>query len=189
MPEHRSSFGGEDAKLLETIETLFREKPFSPPNAAEVANQTGIPAAKVAKLLGLLREHGRLVQVDAAGMLFHSDAVARAREILAEHFRKEGRLESVQFKYLLDTTRKYALPMLDYMDRIGATPPRRQHAISEESANVPLSFERVLGRGRLHRLCDRSVYHGGSRVGEAAASLAAIRRAFRESLTPGYLHT
>ncbi len=121
LPEHRSSFGGEDAKLLETIETLFREKPFSPPDAAEVANQTGIPAAKVAKLLGLLREHGRLVQVDAAGMLFHSDAVARAREILAEHFRKEGRLESVQFKYLLDTTRKYALPMLDYMDRIGAT--------------------------------------------------------------------
>jgi selenocysteine-specific elongation factor len=54
-------------------------------------------------------------------MLFHSDAVARAREIMAEHFRKEARLESVQFKYLLDTTRKYALPMLDYMDRLGVT--------------------------------------------------------------------
>ena len=32
-----------------------------------------------------------------------------------------GRLESVQFKYLLDTTRKFALPMLDYLDRLGAT--------------------------------------------------------------------
>ncbi len=96
-------------------------KPFSPPDAAEVASRTGTPPAKVAKMLGLLREHGRLVQVDAAGMLFHRDAVARAREILAEHFRKEGRLESVQFKYLLDTTRKFALPMLDYMDRLGLT--------------------------------------------------------------------
>jgi hypothetical protein len=27
----------------------------------------------------------------------------------------------VQFKYLLDTTRKFALPMLDYMDRLGVT--------------------------------------------------------------------
>ncbi|MFZ1932834.1 MAG: selenocysteine-specific translation elongation factor [Thermoguttaceae bacterium] len=121
LPEHRSTFGGEEAKLLETIETLFREKLFSPPDAAEVATRTNVPAAKVAKLLGLLREHGRLLQVDAAGMLFHSDAIARAREILAEHFRKEARLESVQFKYLLDTTRKFALPMLDYMDRVGVT--------------------------------------------------------------------
>ena len=77
LPEHRSTFGGEDAKLLETIESLFREKLFSPPDAAEVATRTGTPAAKVAKLLGLLREHGRLVQVDAA-TLFHSEAVARA---------------------------------------------------------------------------------------------------------------
>ena len=121
LPDHRSTFGGEDAKLLETIESLFREKLFAPPDAAEVATRTGTPAAKVAKLLGLLREHGRLVQVDAAGILFHADAVARAQELLAGHFRKEGRLESVDFKYLLDTTRKFALPMLDYMDRVGMT--------------------------------------------------------------------
>jgi len=120
LPEHRSTFGGEDARLLETMEALFRDKLFSPPDAEEVVRQTGTPAAKVGKLLGLLREHGRLVQVEG-GMLFHSEAVDRAREILAEHFRKEDRLESVQFKYLLDTTRKFALPMLDYMDRLGLT--------------------------------------------------------------------
>ena len=54
-------------------------------------------------------------------LLFHKEAVARAREILVEHLRKEGRLESVQFKYLLNTTRKYALPLLDHFDRIGVT--------------------------------------------------------------------
>ena len=43
------------------------------------------------------------------------------RAILAEHFRKESRLESVDFKYLLNTTRKFALPLLDYLDRIGVT--------------------------------------------------------------------
>jgi selenocysteine-specific elongation factor len=54
-------------------------------------------------------------------MWFHREAVQRAREILVAHFQKEGRLESVQFKYLLNTTRKYALPLLDYLDRLGAT--------------------------------------------------------------------
>ena len=43
------------------------------------------------------------------------------QEILIEFLRKEGRLESVRFKYLLDTARKYALPLLDYFDRIGVT--------------------------------------------------------------------
>ena len=38
---------------------------------------------------------------------------------MVEHIEKEGRLESVQFKYLVDTTRKFALPLLDYFDRVG----------------------------------------------------------------------
>ena len=35
--------------------------------------------------------------------------------------KKEGGLESVKFKYLLDTTRKFAIPLLDYFDRTGVT--------------------------------------------------------------------
>ena len=98
----------------------FASRRFRPPSLEEVARQTGAAADKVEKLLGILREHERLVQVEG-GLLFHREAVDRAREILAAHLRKEGRLESVQFKYLLDTTRKFALPLLDYFDRIGVT--------------------------------------------------------------------
>jgi len=60
------------------------------------------------------------VQV-AEGLLFHCEAVDRAREILVDFLRQEGRLESVRFKYLLDTTRKFAIPLLDYFDKIGVT--------------------------------------------------------------------
>ena len=55
------------------------------------------------------------------GLLFHHEAITRARELVLTHFRKESRLESVDFKYLLDTTRKFALPLLDHLDRIGVT--------------------------------------------------------------------
>jgi selenocysteine-specific elongation factor len=57
----------------------------------------------------------------AEGLFFHREAVDRAREILVEFMRKEGRLESVKFKYLLDTTRKFAIPLLDYFDDVGVT--------------------------------------------------------------------
>ena len=51
----------------------------------------------------------------------HREAVDRARDLLISFIGKEGRLESVKFKYLLDTSRKYALPLLDYFDRAGVT--------------------------------------------------------------------
>jgi selenocysteine-specific elongation factor len=116
--EHRSTFRDADATWLEAIESLFRDQPFQPPNAAEVAQRTRVAPDKVEKLLKILREHERLVQVEK-GLLFHCDAVQRAREVLLAHLQKEGRLESVDFKYLLDTTRKFAIPLLDYFDRQG----------------------------------------------------------------------
>ncbi|MGA2796966.1 MAG: selenocysteine-specific translation elongation factor [Thermoguttaceae bacterium] len=120
LPGHRSTFRDEDAGLLDKIDRLFLDQTFHPPSLEDIAVQTGIAREKVEKILKILCEHGRLVEVEK-GVLFHAEAVNRAREILITHLQKEGRLESVQFKYLLDTTRKFALPMLDYLDRLGLT--------------------------------------------------------------------
>jgi selenocysteine-specific elongation factor len=78
----------------------------------------GHPQAAVEKTLKSLREHGRLIWVGQGLYVPHrGDRTAQQR--LIEHIRQEGCLESVKFKYLLDTTRKYALPLLDYFDRTG----------------------------------------------------------------------
>jgi selenocysteine-specific elongation factor len=118
LPTHQATFAQQDAKHLEAIESLFRERAFQPPDAGEIVQATGIPQAAVEKTLKLLREHGRLIWV-GQGLLFHVEAIELARQRLVEHIRQEGRLESVKFKYLVDTTRKYALPLLDYFDRTG----------------------------------------------------------------------
>jgi len=116
--EHRAVFQDEDAKLLDAIESFFRDKAFCPPSVEEVSRHTGVPINKLQAKLGMLREHGRLIRVEE-GLLFHCEAVNRAREMMVAHLEKEGKLESVQFKYLLDTTRKFAIPLLDYLDRLG----------------------------------------------------------------------
>ena len=117
--EHRTAFATQDAAHLEQIEGLLRHEAFHPPGPEQIAEKTGLPAATVQKILKILLEHQRVVKVE--DLLFHREAVDRAREILSAHLRKEGRLESVDFKYLLDTTRKFALPLLDYFDRVGVT--------------------------------------------------------------------
>jgi selenocysteine-specific elongation factor len=117
LPEHRPSFSAEDAARLEAIEEQFRRRLFNPPSATELAEATGLQPAVVERLLKVLCDNGRLAS--AEGTLFHCQAVEEARRRLIEHIRREGCLESVRFKYLLDTTRKYALPLLDHFDRIG----------------------------------------------------------------------
>ena len=97
---------------------LFPAAGFCPAQRGGVGRKTCLAPAAVEKLLGILQEHRRLVAV-GDGLLFHCEAVERARRPLVEHIEKEGRLESVQFKYLVNTTRKFALPLLDYFDRTG----------------------------------------------------------------------
>jgi selenocysteine-specific elongation factor len=120
LPEHREVFSQEEQKLLERVESLFCSHPFSPPQRQEVIDQTPSPAQQTEKILRILIEQGRLVQVER-DLLFHCDAVEQARRILVSFIQKEGMLESVKFKYLLDTSRKFAIPLLDYFDRIGVT--------------------------------------------------------------------
>jgi len=120
LPGHSESFSDDEQKLIRSVESVFTERYFNPPNLQEVIEHTKASRDKVQKIFKILIEQQRLVRVDK-DLFFHRDAVEQARETLVTYIREQGSLESVKFKYLLDTTRKYAIPLLDYFDRIGLT--------------------------------------------------------------------
>ena len=120
LPTHRETLAGPDQQLFEAIDALYRGRPFNPPEPDEVAAATKARPEDVRRVMKMLVEQERLVRVPEE-MFFHREAVEKARGILVDELKKAGRLESVRWKYLLDTTRKYALPLLDYFDRIGLT--------------------------------------------------------------------
>jgi len=120
LPSHTVTFCEEEQHCLDMVESAFREGGFRPPDPEQGIVAVGGPKEKLGWAVKMLVEHGRLVEV-AQGLLFHRDAVERARTALIAYIQKEGKLESVRFKYVLDTTRKYAIPLLDYFDRIGVT--------------------------------------------------------------------
>jgi len=120
LPGHREDFDPARRRRLDAVEALFARRLFNPPGIDEIVTQTGISATEVQEILRILTEQQVLARIDHK-LLFHSRAVEEAARRLTEHIQKEGMLESVKFKYLLDTTRKYAIPLLDYMDKIGVT--------------------------------------------------------------------
>lgn len=120
LPTHQAVFDEQDQALMDRVEALFARTPFAPPGPQEVAASLRLTPAVRDKTLKLLVQHQRLTKV-GVDLYFHKPAVDKARQIVIDFITKEGKLESVKFKYLLDTSRKYAIPLLDYFDRIGLT--------------------------------------------------------------------
>ena len=120
LPEHHEILSDTEQKLLQAVESLFRSRLFNPPSRTEIVEHTRAPGEKVERTLGIMLEQERLIRVES-DLLFHAEAVERARSILVSSIEKQGSLESVKFKYILDTSRKFAIPLLDYFDRIGVT--------------------------------------------------------------------
>jgi len=120
LAEHQPSFMGLDAEYVEAIERVFEHSGFKPPKLDDVVDEFQFDRRTVERLVKTLLEHGRLVRV-AEDLVFHEKTIERARQILLDHFAENEQLESVRFKYLLDTTRKFAIPLLDYFDRVGVT--------------------------------------------------------------------
>ena len=120
LPEHQETFSDDEQKMLRSVESLYKTRLFNPPGYDEVVEHTRADSERIQKILKILIEQEQLVRVDK-DLLFHREAVERARETLVSFITEQGGLESVKFKYLLNTTRKFAIPLLDYFDRIGVT--------------------------------------------------------------------
>ena len=120
LPEHREQFNNAEQQLLDRVESMFKDRPFDPPGPQEVADKTRAALPQVQRVVRILIEQQRLVRVEQ-DLYFHAEAVATARERLIAYIKEHNGLESVQFKYVLNTTRKYAIPLLDYFDKTGLT--------------------------------------------------------------------
>jgi selenocysteine-specific elongation factor len=121
-PAYREQFDPKTKTLLESVEAVYVDRLFCPPKTEELTAELHQNVGDVNKAIRILNEQQILICVDR-DLYFHWAAIQEAKKRIIEHVRGkgQGRLESVQFKYLLDTTRKYAIPLLDYMDSISFT--------------------------------------------------------------------
>ncbi|MBN2589608.1 MAG: selenocysteine-specific translation elongation factor [Sedimentisphaerales bacterium] len=120
LSEHVEKFSDSEQKLIQNVESLYKNQLFNPPDIQEVMKNTKVSLQDIRKILKILSEQQKLVRVEN-DMFFHNQAIEQARETLISYINQNGGLESVKFKYLLNTTRKYAIPLLDYFDKIGLT--------------------------------------------------------------------
>lgn len=107
----------DEAKAKELIEVEFERAGLSVPAFAAVLEKLPVEAARARKILQLLLREKALVRV-SEDLVFHPDALARVRQLLLKYRRERGeRIGVPAFKDLTGITRKYAIPLLEYLDR------------------------------------------------------------------------
>ncbi len=107
----------EEARAKEQIEQAFSTAGLTVPSLKEVLAKLPVEARRAQKLLQILLREQVLVKV-SEDLVFHRAAMARLRELLADYKKKRGeRLPIAAFKELTGISRKYAIPLLEHLDR------------------------------------------------------------------------
>jgi len=111
------ALSAEEAKAKELIEKEFERAGLSVPSFAAVLEKLPVESKRAQKILQILLREKVLIKVTDE-LIFHRAAVAQLRELLAKYRKERGsKLPVPVFKELTGITRKYAIPLLEYLDR------------------------------------------------------------------------
>ncbi|HEY5910495.1 MAG TPA: selenocysteine-specific translation elongation factor [Verrucomicrobiae bacterium] len=105
-----------DQSLTDQITAAFAVAGWAGPTAAELAPRFGQPPDRIEKLTQLLAEKGLLVRLDQR-LFVHRDALESARQVALRLFRKRPMFSTMEFRDALGVSRKFAVPLLDYLDK------------------------------------------------------------------------
>jgi selenocysteine-specific elongation factor len=107
----------EEAQARQQIEQAFAKAGLAVPSVKEVLAHLAIESRRAEKILQILLRERRLVRVSPE-LIFHCDALEKLRPLLLGYKKAKGeRIGIPAFKELTGITRKYAIPLLEYLDR------------------------------------------------------------------------
>jgi len=107
----------QELQAKKQIEEAFRSAGLTVPSVKEVFSQLKMDAVRSEKLLQILLKEKVLVRLSIE-LVFHHEALKRLTSLLQEY--KKSKSEKIgvpAFKELTGITRKYAIPLLEYLDR------------------------------------------------------------------------
>ncbi len=106
----------EEQSAKEQICQAFERAGLAVPAAKEVLQALPIDRARAEKILHILLREKTLLKV-SEDLIFHRSALERLRALVAQRKAESNRLDVAAFKETTGLSRKYAIPLLEYLDR------------------------------------------------------------------------
>ena len=103
-------------QLLQSLITVLNREGFTSSRYDELANKLEADQDKVLLLLNIAEQRGDVLRLDES-LMFTRNNFSLLKEKVVKFFENQTELSVSQFKDLADTSRKYAVPLLEYFDK------------------------------------------------------------------------
>ncbi len=114
LPSHSISLSPEEEVLLREMEDIFLSAGYQAVTYDEAALRLKADAQKLRKLFQLLLNKQRVVRVGE--FVFHRQTIDELTARIQERKQVSSRLDVAAFKEITGASRKYAIPLLEYLD-------------------------------------------------------------------------
>ena len=106
----------EESEAKKTIETAFASAGLKVPAIKDVLAGLKVDKSRAQKIVTLLLREKLLIKISEE-LVFHHSALERLRREMASYKMKSPKIDVTRFKELTGVSRKYAIPLLEYLDR------------------------------------------------------------------------
>lgn len=109
------AFTGPYAKMRERVLARLQAAPFAPPDVVDLASELNETPERLAEVLAAMGSQGEIVRVTPE-LAFLTQTVDEVRERVVTIIQEQGSITLADLRNALETSRKFALPLLDYLD-------------------------------------------------------------------------
>jgi selenocysteine-specific elongation factor len=116
LASHQVSLSPEEARVRDMLEEIFREARFAPPDVASATTAAGASKEVADRVLKLLLRARSIVKVDT--LYFHASVLEQLKaDVRALKAQPNARVDVGAFKERYGISRKFAIPLLEFLDR------------------------------------------------------------------------
>lgn len=114
LPSHEIRFTPQQKQAIDKLMSRFSDALYSPPSIKECTAEVG------EELYNTLVDSGKLIQVNA-DVVFSRDGYESMVHEIRKLIEQNGQVSAAQVRDHLNTSRKYVLGILEYLDQEGIT--------------------------------------------------------------------
>ncbi len=117
LADHRVELSARQRSIRDAVLEACRDNLFDPPTVAKLAEQLPYSEDNITAVHESLVASSELIEGDGFG--FHPDAIEQAWEQCESYLQEHGQVTVSEYRELLGTSRRYAIPLLQRFDSDG----------------------------------------------------------------------
>ena len=115
-PKFKVTLSIEEDILQSNLLSQLNEEGFTSSNLSQLSKKTGNSKDKLMRLLTIAEQQGKLLRING-NLMFTQTNFLKLQKKVAQHFTNHSEMSVSEFKELAETSRKYAVPLLEYFDK------------------------------------------------------------------------